>query len=272
MATEATTSAAPAVTPLGEIARGVAWLVGTAIAVRVVETLIGRSPLGAALAGAVVVDLAMTRAGVRWDDDDQRAKSTKSTLWRNIGIGVAIASGLVLVPLALGVIVGAATVRPGTISSTLIFGMLRSGADGVRTELLYRGLPLLVAARTNIREPLAIGYAAVAGTTPLLLMEQMPWEAFLVALSQGILFAMLWVRTNSAWASVSAHAAWIFLAGVGLRGALVETSWTSGLLAENARIRGLPAIACIVVTILLTVLVSRKLAKSSEAPHGHAAS
>jgi uncharacterized protein len=272
VATKATTNDARAATPLGEIARGVAWLVGTAIAVRLVETLIGRSPLGAALAGAVVVDLAMTRAGVRWDDDEPRAKSSKSKVWRNIGIGVAIACVLVFVPLALGVIVGAASVRPGTVSSTLLFGLLRSGADGVRAELLYRGLPLLVAARTNIREPLAIGYAAVAGTTPLLLMEHLPWEALLVALARGTLFAMLWVRTNSAWASVSAHAAWIFLAGVGMRGALVEASWTSGLLAENARIRGLPAIVCIVVTILLTVFVSRKLAKSLEAPHGHVAS
>ena len=93
MATKATTNEARVATPLGEIARGVAWLVGTAIAVRLVETLIGRSPLGAALAGAVVVDLAMTRAGVRWDDDESRAKSSKSNVWRNIGIGVGSGGG-----------------------------------------------------------------------------------------------------------------------------------------------------------------------------------
>lgn len=272
MVTEAAPEDAPIATPSREIARGVAWLVGTAFAVRLVETLIGRSPLGAALAGAVVVDLAMTRAGVRWDDlDDTKSKESSARTWRGIGIGVAVASVLVVVPLVIGLIVGAATIAPGTFSSTLIFGVLRSAADGVRDELLYRGLPLLVALRAGVPRHLAIAYAALAGAAPMILTERLSWEALLVALVQGVLFAMLWVRTNAAWTSVSAHAAWFFLAGVGLRGAIVEVSWTSGLLAENARIRGLPAMICVVVTILLTVFVSKKLAKPSEAPHGHAA-
>lgn len=267
MASEAATIHAPVATPLREIARGVAWLVGTAMAVRFVETLVGRSPLGAALAGAVVVDLAMTRAGVRWDDREAtKSKGSWSRVWRDIGIGVGTASALVVVPLLLGVIVGGATISRGSLSSTLVFGLLRSAADGVRDELLFRGLPLYVAARAGVRVPLAVGYAALVGMTPLFLLERLSWEALLVAASQGVLFAMLWVRTNAAWASVSAHAAWFFLAGVGLRGAILEVSWTSGLLAENARIRGLPAIACVVVSILLTVFLSKKLAKSSEAP------
>jgi len=271
--TEAVPIDAPVASPLREIARGVAWLAGTAMAVRFVETLIGRSPLGAALAGAVVVDLAMTRAGVRWDDrDSTKTKGSSSRVWRDIGIGVASASVLVLVPLVLGVIVGGATIGLGSFSSTLVFGSLRSAADGVRDELLYRGLPLYVASRAGVKLPFAVGYAALLGVTPLVLVDRLSWEALLVTAAQGVLFAMLWVRTNAAWASVSAHAAWFFLAGVGLRGAILEVSWTSGLLAENARIRGLPAIICTIVTILLTVFLSKKLAKSSEAPHGHAAS
>lgn len=271
MASEAASEITTAATPLREIARGVAWLVGTAIAVRLVETLIGRSPLGAALAGAVIVDLAMTRAGVRWDDNED-LKHASSRLWRGIGIGVAIGSLLVVVPLVLGLIVGAATISSGSPSSTIIFGLLRGVADGVRDELLYRGLPLFVAVRAGVSMPLAVGYAALAGTTPLVLLERLSWEPFLVSLTQGVLFAMLWVRTSAGWASVAAHATWFVLAGVGLRGALVEASWTNGLLAESARIRGLPAIICAIVSILLTVYVSKKLAQSSEAPHGQAAS
>lgn len=273
MVTEAVPSDAPAATPLREIARGVGWLVGTAVAARFVETLVGRSPLGAALAGAVVVDLAMTRAGVRWDDqDDPKSKGLSSRTWRGIGIGVAVASVLVVVPLVFSVIVGAATIVAGSFSSMVVFGVLRGGADGVRDELLYRGLPLYVAARAGVRAPIAMGYAALAGVTPLLLVERLSWEALAVFAAQGVLFAMLWVRTKAAWASVSAHATWFFLAGIGLRGAVVDVSWTSGLLAENARIRGLPAIACVVVSILLTVFVSKKLTKFSEVPHGDAAS
>jgi hypothetical protein len=274
VATEAASIDAPAATPLREITRGVAWLVGTAVAVRFIETLVGRSPLGAALAGAVVVDLAMTRAGVRWDEqqDDPKSKGSSSRAWQGIGIGVAVASVLVIVPLVVSVIVGAATIAPGNFSSMVVLGLLRGAADGVRDELLYRGLPLYVAARAGVRAPIAIGYAALVGVSPLVLVERLSWEALVVSLAHGVLFAMLWVRTKAAWASVSAHATWFFLAGMGLRGAVVEVSWTSGILAENARIRGLPAIICVVVSILLTVFVSKKLAKFSEVPHGHAAS
>ncbi|MBK9262706.1 MAG: CPBP family intramembrane metalloprotease [Polyangiaceae bacterium] len=258
-------------TPTREIARGVAWLAGTAIAVRLAEIVVGRSPLGAALAGAVIVDLAMTRAGVRWDNlDDAKSKRSSSRMWQGIGIGVAVASALVLVPLVVSIIVGAATIQPGTPSSSLVFGLLRGASVGVRDELLYRGLPLLVAARAGVRLPVAIGYAALAGTSALVFAGGLSWEALLLAASQGVLFAMLWARTNAAWAPVSAHAAWVFLTGVGLRGGIVEVSWESGMLTDGTRARGLPALLCVFVAVLLTAFVSKKLARTSEIPHGRA--
>ena len=273
MVTEAAANDAPVTKPIREIARGIAWLVGAAVAARFVETLVGRSPLGAALAGAVVVDLAMTRAGVRWDDhDDTNLKGSAARARRSIGIGVAVASVLVVVPVVCSVIVGAATISVGSPSMSLLFGLLRGAADGVRDELLYRGLPFYVAARAGVRVPIVLGYAALLGATPLMLMERLSWEALVLSLANGVLFGMLWVQTKSAWASVSAHAAWFFLAGIGLRGSIVEVSWKSGLLAENARTRGLPAIICVIVSILLTVFVSKKLAKFLEAPTGHAPS
>ncbi len=260
-----------AATPLGEIARGVGWLVGTAAAVRLVETLIGRSPLGAALAGAVIVDLAMTRAGVRWDSRDQRA-SKKSTQWRELGIGAGVACALVAGPVLVSVVIGGATVAVGNISSVLVFGLLRGVANGVRDEFLYRGLPLLVAQRVGIRPFWAIGYAGLLGVAPLLFAERLSWEALMVFACQGVLLAMLWIRTNAAWASVSAHAVWFFLAGAGLRGSVLDVSWTNGMLAESTSIRGLPAFSCVVVSILLIGLVSKKLVNPSEAPHGQVAS
>lgn len=260
----------PQNTPLKEIARGVAWLVGTALAVRVVETLIGRSPLGAALAGAVVVDLALTRAGVRWDNEESPAQVT-ARIRQGFGLGTGIAVALLATSLVPTLIVGGATIAPGTLSSTLIFGALHGAAEGVRDELLYRGLPLLVAERAGIALPWAIGYCALAGATPLLLNPVAP-EALLQTVALGGLLAMLWVRTKAAWAPVIAHAAWYLLSGIGLRGAILEVSWSSGMLAENGRARGLPAIACVVATILLAVLVSKKLAKVPEAPHGQIAS
>lgn len=269
MSMEAATTE-PRSTPVAEIARGVGWLVGTALAVRLVETLIGRSPLGAALAGAVVVDLAMTRTGVRWDGDEDRVRA-RSRMWRGICLGTGIASAIVAVSIIPTLIVGGATIGLGTPSSTLLFGALRGGAEGVRDELLYRGLPLLVAERARVPRPWTIGYCALAGATPLLL-DQVSLEALLQTISLGILFTMLWIRTKAAWAPISAHAAWFFLAGIGLRGAIIDVSWTSGMLAENGRTRGLPAVVCAAATILLTVLVSKKLAQPPEAPHGQTAS
>jgi uncharacterized protein len=289
VATEAAPIDAPLATPAREIARGVAWLAGTAIAVRLAEILVGRSPLGAALAGAVIVDLAMTRAGVRWDSLDD-AKRASSRMWQGIGIGVVTASALVFIPLLLSLIVGGATIRAGNPSSSIVFGLLRGASVGVRDEFLYHGLPLLVAARAGVRlpglniwgfgspsapfapKPIAIAYAAAASTSALVFAGGLSWEALLVAASHGVLFAMLWARTNAAWAPVSAHAAWVFLAGVGLRGGFFEVSWTSGMLADGARARGLPALVCVFVAVLLTVFVSKKLGRYLEAPHGRAQS
>ncbi len=261
------------VTPTQEIARGVAWLAGTAIAVRLAEIMVGRSPLGAALAGAVIVDLAMTRAGVRWDDQHALSSNRSwSYVLKQIGIGVVVATVLVVAPLVVNLIVGGATISVGSPSSSLVFGLLRGGAVGVRDELLYRGLPLLVASRVGAREPLAIGYAALVGTSALVLGEGLSWEAVLLAGSHGVLFAMLWARTNAAWAPVAAHAAWVLLVGVGLRGGFVEVAWTSGMLADGARARGLPTLVCVVVSIVLTAVVSKKLATSSESVHDRVAS
>lgn len=269
--TEAAAKGVLFATPTREIARGVAWLAGTAIAVRLAEILVGRSPLGAALAGAVIVDLAMTRAGVRWDglrDGDAKSKRSSLRTWQGIGIGVAVASVLVIVPLVVGAIVGAATIHAGTPSSSIVFGLLRGAAVGVRDELLYRGLPLLVAVRVGVRMPVAIAYAALAGTSSLASASGLSWEALLLSASQGALFAMLWARTDAAWASVSAHATWVLLAGVGLRGGILEVSWTSGMLADGARSRGLPALVCVFVAVVLTAFASKKLAKYLETTDG----
>lgn len=254
--------------PTRHVVRGVAWLVGTAIAVRLAEMVVGRSPLGAALAGAVIVDLAMTRAGVRWDEHEGLSPNRSwSFVSKRIGIGVAAASVLVVLPLVVSLIVGAATISAGTPSTSLIFGLLRGVAVGVRDELLYRGLPLLVAARAGVRESWGVGYAALVGAAPLVLAEGSSWEAVAVAVGQGALFAMLWVRTNTAWTPVAAHAAWVMLAGVGLRGGFVEVSWASGMLADGARTRGLPAIICVITSILLVVIVAKKIVGSSESAH-----
>ncbi len=53
--------------PLAEIGIGLAWLLGAAAMLQIVELLLGRIIMGAAIAGAVIADVASTMAGVRWD-------------------------------------------------------------------------------------------------------------------------------------------------------------------------------------------------------------
>jgi uncharacterized protein len=245
--------------PLREIARGAAYLVGIAAAVRLGEVVVGRSPLGAALVGAVIVDLATYRVGVRWDAD----ASTKERSWRRLGRGLALGLGvalvLVVVPVAAAVFVGGAKISLGSPSLSLAFALLRAAAVGTRDELLYRGVPLAVAARAGLSLPVAIGYGALVGSSALVLAPRVSWESVVLALSEGVLFAVLWVRTRAAWASVAAHAGFLFFAGVGLRGGLVEVVWGDGLLADGVRSRGLPALVCAAVALLLAALAWKKL-------------
>jgi hypothetical protein len=51
---------------LRELARGAAWLVGIAAAVRTIYLFIGQNPLAAAVVSVVLVELATSRAGLIW--------------------------------------------------------------------------------------------------------------------------------------------------------------------------------------------------------------
>jgi len=53
---------------LAELGIGAGWLIGISAALRVLDTLLGQAPLASALLGAILVDLAAGRAGVRWDE------------------------------------------------------------------------------------------------------------------------------------------------------------------------------------------------------------
>jgi uncharacterized protein len=244
---------------LREIAKGSAWLLGTAAAVRLAEVLVGRNPLVAALVGAIIVDLGTYRAGVRWDPDPSTGKEPRARALRGIGLGLGVALVLVVVPLLVAVLAGFAAVSAGSPSGSLGFALLRAGAVATRDELLYRGLPLVVAIRAGLGLRFGIGYAVLAGVAALALVPGSSWEALVLAAAQGGLFAVLWARTGVAWASVAAHAGFILFAGVGLRGGLVEVTWKSGLLGDGPRARGAVALVAAAVAVGLAFAAWKKL-------------
>jgi len=240
------------------VAVGAAWLAGTAAAVRLGELVVGRSPLGAALAGAVIVDLATYRAGVRWDARDDDKPNARKRLVRGLGVGVLVSLVLASVPLVVSVAALGAKVSLGSLSSSLAFGLLRAAAVGTRDELLLRGLPLVVAKRAGLALPWAIGFGALAGACALAMVPGASWEALVLALSQGLLFGVLFARTGAAYAPVAAHAGWVLFSGVGLRGGLLDVAWTGGVLADGARARGAPAIVAALVALASAFVVWRR--------------
>jgi hypothetical protein len=87
----------------------------------VVELLLGRVIMGAAIAGAVIADIASTWAGVRWDAEKKRP--WKDAVAR-LGAGAGVAAGVIAVTFALG---AAAVLRGGLIDIAFREGNLGLG-------------------------------------------------------------------------------------------------------------------------------------------------
>ena len=203
--------------PLVEIGMGIAWLLGTAALLQVVELLLGRIIMGAAIAGAVIADVASTWAGVRWDAGERRP--WKEAIAR-LGAGAGVAAGVIAVTLALGAALGRIDARAGAPSLGIFLVVLRSAAVAVRDELVFRGIPLVAAARAGISKPIARGFAALAGAASIASLPGASPASLVLTAASGWLFATLWQRDRGAWSAVGAHAAWALLTGAVLRGGL----------------------------------------------------
>ncbi len=227
--------------PLVELALGAAWLVGIGAAVQLLDQILGVANLGAAIFGALLVDLAAGRAGVRWDRDDEGIDAGKSGP-RRIAIGAAIALGagglVLLIATALRWFHGEGGVRP---SSALALAVGRAAAVSVRDEMLFRGVPLLAARRAGVPAPVARGFAALVSGAAIVMIPGVSVAAVALAVSSGWLFATLWERDRGAWAAVGAHGAWVLLIGSVLHGGLFDVEWTTGNLAIGASASGGPA-------------------------------
>lgn len=242
--------------PLIEIALGVAWLVGISAALRILDLAFGPAALATAMAGALAVDLAAGRAGVRWSEDPE-AKDTALTLAQRaaIGAGITLAAGAVVV----GASAALHWFHVDGLSATgvLIFALVRAVALGVRDELLYRGIPLLAAERAGVPPLVARGFAALAGAAPLVLVPGVTPAAVAMTIALGWLCGALWERDRGAWAAVGAHGAWVLVVGSVLHGGLIDADWTTGNLALGATAAGPPAWLATGVLIVAAIVVTR---------------
>jgi hypothetical protein len=250
-----TSPSAPLRGSLVELGLGVAWLIGVAAALQVVEALLGQSVLGAAIAGAVLVDLACSSAGVRWDVGGRRPWQETT---RRLARGAAVAALLAAITLALSAAFGWARVGLGRPSLWLLPAALRAAAIGVRDELLFRGIPLMAAARAGVPPLVARGFAALTGAAAIALVPGTSPAAVALAAGSGLLFATLWQRDQGAFAAVGAHSALVLFTGALLRGGLLDATFARGsVITLGPRAAGAPAWLAAGTAVALAILLPR---------------
>jgi hypothetical protein len=249
---------------LATLGIGAAWILGIRAALLVLGGLLGSSPLPEVVLGALIVDVAAGRAGLGWS---QRVLE-RAAILRRVAAGAAAGAGAALVPLVVALSAGWATARAPTSSGVALLGLVGSTALAVRDEILYRGLPLMFAARAKVPQRFAIGFAALVSPSAFLLSGGATAEGVLLAIANGWLFATLYVRLDGTWAAVAAHAGWTGVTDVVFRGAVVDTIWSAGEIGEGEAARGAPAWVAAFVSAALAAALTRRLrpAGSERAP------
>jgi hypothetical protein len=242
---------------LVELGIGAASLVGIAFALRLLELLLGPANLGAAIFGALAVDIAVGRMGVRWDAEEVPAIAAKKGALR-------VAAGSLVTLVVAGVVVSVAAALhwfhregPTAPSSALAFALVRAAALATRDELLFRGVTLRAAARAGIPASVARVFAALVGGAALVLVPGVTPGAVAVAVALGWLTARLWEHDRGAWAAVGAHAMWLLIVGSALHGGLLDVEWTSGELAIGASASGPPAWLAAALLVVAAIVVGR---------------
>jgi uncharacterized protein len=255
--------------------------------------------------GAAAVELAATRAGVRWrgvaSEQPERAAAAAASTARPprgrprrpvadapvpVREGVApehrapgrdalhwlgIGAGIALVALANTVLVAMVTgwgrVAAGVPAlGSLGFALVRAAAVGVREELLYRGVVLHAAARAGVSPKIALVFASLTGAAAMALLPGAQLSNVALAAVLGLAAATAWQESGTAWAAVGLHTAWSFGTGIGLRGGVLDVSWSSGGLGEGVKAAGVPAVIAALALLITTELFRRIAARARAAP------
>jgi membrane protease YdiL (CAAX protease family) len=242
---------------LVELGLGAAWLVGLAAALQIVERILGPANLGGVIFGALAVDIAAGRAGVRWDSDEA-SPTTPRNVPKRVAAGAATATGVALLVVALSALLGWFHIEgPPEPSTALVLALVRVVATAVRDELLFRGIPLAAMARAGVPRAVARAFAALVSGAALVFVPGVSAGALALAVASGWLFAALWERDRGAWAAIGAHAAWALVVGSALHGGVVDAVWKQGELAVGIGASGAPAWVASAVLVLAAALLPK---------------
>lgn len=214
---------------------GAASLCGLAIVVHLLDGWFHTNPLAASLIGAVIVDLFGGRLGLQWNQG-LPANAWQRTLrvLRGVALGAGIALFIVLVAAMLGwthVMRGSPTVMG------LGLGVAGPLAMAARDELLYRGVPMAIAGG-RVPDRYLLPFVALLGAAPIVLQPGASVIGVVLAISSGAFFAVCWRLGRGAYVPWGAHAGWLFMAGAGVHGGLLDAWFRDGVLVPISRAHG----------------------------------
>lgn len=251
---------------LGELGLGVAWLVGLAAALTLIDAVLREAPLARLVLGALIASVAVSRAHVVWDRDDPEDASMKRPVLLALR-GAAPAFAAVVAVCGVSIVFGFVTIESASPDVGTLIGLLGAGAMAMRDELLYRALPLHFARRAAVPRAFAVAFASLIGAIPLLASRGTDLAHVAVTVAVGALAAITMSSTRSVWAGIGAHLAFWSAWGPLSQAAFVHLHWKIGGVGATHS-EGAPAWLGAAIVALVTVVVwSRaKEPKASSAP------
>ncbi|MBI5538370.1 MAG: hypothetical protein HY898_36945 [Deltaproteobacteria bacterium] len=223
---------------LSKLAVGALTVAALGVVVHLLDGWMQTNPLAGAIIGAVLVDLVGGRLGLTWDETKQaKGGALALTVLRGFAFGAGLALGIAVIASMLRW----ARITQGSPSLMgLGLGVASPLAIAARDEVLYRGVPLLVM-RGRISDRWALPFCALLGAAPIVLRPGASVIGVVLAASTGAFFTVLWRVGRGAWLPWGAHAGWLFMAGAGIHGSLLDVWFKDGLLVPVARAHGNPA-------------------------------
>lgn len=276
--------------PLVELGIGAAWIVGLGAACQMAAVVLHSNPLAVIMVQAVAVDLAVGRAGLKWDPEanDNTATERRNAM-RGIGIGAGVGLAVIAVVLGVSAALGWAAFSAHGPTTSLALGAMRSIAIGVRDAQLLAGLPVYFVGRAilassraeaakasgtrtgggraaSVSRVSAVVFAALLGGAALALMPAATPANVALAASVTGATAALWSRDGAGWAAVGLLGGWTFLAGALFRGGVVDVTWRRGALAPGVVADGAPAWIASALFVAVAIAAFRVARRSAGEP------
>ena len=224
----------------------------------VARSMLASNANAAAIAPAVASEWVCGRLGVAWSDPNAPPLDGKA-IARRVGQGAALAAAVAAVAIAVAVATGAARVKAGSFGLVETFvGAIVPAFVAMRHELVAHGLALRILAQ--VRSPRVRVAALAASSAAYAFGGGATGFEIAAQAALGACTGLLWVTDRGAWRAVAAHAVWMWLTTVLLRGSVVEVAGRAGALAgpDGSGFTGLGAALALLAAFVAGALWLRR--------------